>query len=79
MSTKPEDILDTFQNRSLAPVEWETLADQVLREGVQKVTDELRGGNQPAANEMSYLTHQHAHQTTPAWKTPGYRLTSSKE
>ena len=37
MSTKPKGILDTFQNRSLAPAEWETLADQVLSRVVQKL------------------------------------------
>ncbi|XP_063713803.1 uncharacterized protein LOC134841699 [Symsagittifera roscoffensis] len=30
MSTKPEDILDTFQNTNLAPAECENLADQVI-------------------------------------------------
>ena len=30
MSTKPEDILGTFQNRNLAPAECENLADQVI-------------------------------------------------
>ena len=28
LSTKPEDILDTFQNRDLAPAEWENMAEQ---------------------------------------------------
>ena len=28
--TSPEDILDTFQNRNLAPAEWENFADQLL-------------------------------------------------
>ena len=32
--TRPEDILDTFQNRNLAPAEWENLADQLLKRGV---------------------------------------------
>ena len=45
MSTKPEDILDTFQNRNLAPAECKNLADQVIRRDVQKVADELRGKN----------------------------------
>ena len=29
--TRPEDLLDTFQNRNLAPAEWENLADQFLK------------------------------------------------
>ena len=41
--TRPEDILDTFQNRNLAPAEWESFADQLLKRGVQKVADDLRG------------------------------------
>ena len=45
MSTKTEVILNTFQNRKLALAEWETMADQVLKRGVQKVADELRGKN----------------------------------
>ena len=45
MSTKPEDILDPFQNINLAPAECKNLADQVIRRDVQKVSDELRGKN----------------------------------
>ena len=48
-TTRPEDFLDTFQNQNLAPAEWENLADQLLKRGVQKVADNLRGHNQPAA------------------------------
>ena len=48
LSTKPEDILETFQNRDLVPAEWEHLAHQMLKRGVQKVPDELRGKNQSA-------------------------------
>ena len=40
LCSKPEVILDTFQNRDLA--------DQVLMGEAQKVADELRGKNQPA-------------------------------
>ena len=47
--TPPEDILDTFQNRNLAPAEWKNLADQLLKRGVQKVADNLRGNVQPAS------------------------------
>ena len=47
--TSPDDILDTFQNRNLAPAEWENLADQILKRGVQKVADNLRGNVQPAS------------------------------
>ena len=47
--TWPEDILDTFQNRNLAPAEWENLAYQFLKRGVQKVSDDLRGHVQPAS------------------------------
>ena len=46
--TRPEDILDTFQNRKLAPAEWENFADQLLKRRVQKVADDLRGHVQPA-------------------------------
>ena len=46
--TRPEDILDTLQNRKLAPGEWENFADQLLKRGVQKVADDLRGHVQPA-------------------------------
>ena len=48
MTTRPEDIQDTFHNRNLAPADWENLADQLLKRGVQKV-GELRGQSQPAA------------------------------
>ena len=47
--TRPEDILDTFQNRNLAPAEWENIADQLLKRGVQKVAYDLRGNVQPAS------------------------------
>ena len=47
--TRPEDILDTFQNRNLALAEWENLADQFLKRGVQKVADDLRGNAQPVS------------------------------
>ena len=30
-------LLPYFQSRNLAPAEWETLADQVLKRGVQEV------------------------------------------
>ena len=46
MSSKPEDIMDKFHNRNLAPTKWETLGDQVHKRGVKKVADELRGKNQ---------------------------------
>ena len=49
MATRPEDILDSFQNRNLAPAEWENLVDQLPKRGVHKVADELRGQSQPAA------------------------------
>ena len=48
LTTRPEDFLDTFQNRNLAPADWENLVDQLLKNGVQKVADELRGQSQPA-------------------------------
>ena len=48
MTSRPEDILDTFQNRNLAPADWENLADQLLKRGVQKFADELRKQSQPA-------------------------------
>ena len=41
--------MDTFQNRNLAPADWENLADPLLKRGVQKVADELRKQSQPAA------------------------------
>ena len=34
--TRPEDILDTFQNQNLPPAEWENLADQLLKRGSKK-------------------------------------------
>ena len=46
--TRPEDNLDTFQNRNLAPAEWENFAEQLFKRGVQKVEDDLRGHVQPA-------------------------------
>ena len=49
VTTRPEDILDTFQKRNLAPADWENLADQFVKRGLQKVADELRGQNQAAA------------------------------
>ena len=39
--TRPEDILNTLQNHNLAPEDWDTLADQLLKSGVQKATDEI--------------------------------------
>ena len=48
LTTRPEDILDTFQNRNLAPADWENLADQLHKRGVQKFADELRKQSQPA-------------------------------
>ena len=45
LATRPEDILDSFQNRNLAPAEWENLVDQLLKRGVHKVG----GQSQPAA------------------------------
>ena len=44
--TPPEDILDTFQNRNLAPSDWEKFADQLLKRGVQRVADDIRGNPQ---------------------------------
>ena len=44
--TSPEDILDTFQNRHLAPSDWEKFADQLLKRGVQRVADDIRGNPQ---------------------------------
>ena len=41
LATRPEDILDTFQNRNLPPAEWENLADQLRKRGVEKVANEL--------------------------------------
>ena len=45
--TSPEDVLDTFQNRNLASSEWEKFADQLLKRGVQRVADDIRGNSQP--------------------------------
>ena len=45
--TSLEDILDTFQNRNLAPAEWEKYADQFLKSGVQRVADDIRRNSQP--------------------------------
>ena len=47
LSIKPEELLDTCQNRDLAPSEWDHLDDQVLKRGVQKMAGQLRGKNQP--------------------------------
>ena len=44
--TPLEDILDTFQNRNLAPSDWEKFADQLLKRGVQRVADDIRGNPQ---------------------------------
>ena len=46
-----EDILDTFQNRNLAPAGRENLADQFLKRGIQKVADDLTGNVQPASEK----------------------------
>ena len=43
--TCPEDKLDTFQNQNLAPAEWENFADQLLKRGVQRVANDLRGNS----------------------------------
>ena len=42
INTKSEEILETFQNRVFATSEWENVADQVLKRGLQKVADELQ-------------------------------------
>ena len=47
--TSPEDILDTFQNRNLAPAERENFADQLLKRGVQRDADDIRGNSQPVS------------------------------
>ena len=47
----PEDILDTFQNRNLAPANWENFADQLLKRGVQIVANDLRGSVQPVSEK----------------------------
>ena len=44
--TPPEEIIDTFHNRNLAPSEWEKYADQLLKRGVQRVAEEIRGNPQ---------------------------------
>ena len=44
--TPLEDIVDTFHNRNLAPSEWEKYADKLLKRGVQRVADEIRGNPQ---------------------------------
>ena len=41
--------MDTFQNRNLAPAEWENFADQLLKRGVQRIVDDLRGNFQPVS------------------------------
>ena len=40
--TPPEDIIDTFHNRNLAPSEWEKYADHLSKRGFQRVADEIR-------------------------------------
>ena len=44
--TPPEDIIDRFHNRNLAPSEWEKYADQLLKRGAQRVADKIRGNPQ---------------------------------
>ena len=63
-----EDIQDTFQNRKLAPAEWEMMADQVLKRGIQKVADKLRGKNLSVGERDKNSALQWGHQMTPAWK-----------
>ena len=63
-----KDIEDTFQNRKLAPAEWEIMANQVLKSGVQKVADELRGKNLSVGERDKNSALQRGHQMTPAWK-----------
>ena len=79
MSTEPEDIVDTFQNRNLAPARWETLTDQVLKRGKQKVADELRGRNQPSA-ERDERFDQPAGASDDSRRHPGKeKLTTNEE
>ena len=47
--TPLEDIVDTFHNRNLAPSEWEKYADQLLKRGVQRVADKIRGNPQQSS------------------------------
>ena len=49
--TPPEDILDTFQNRNLAPSDWEKFADQLLKRGIQRVADDIRGNPQQTSEK----------------------------
>ena len=55
VQTRPEDILDTFQNRNLAPAEWENLTDQLLKRGVQKVADDLMGNVQSESEKYTFF------------------------
>ena len=57
--THPEDILDTFQNRNLAPAVWENLADQLLKRWVQKIADDLRGNFQPVSEKDTIFEPPH--------------------
>ena len=75
--TRLEDILDKFQNRNLVPAEWESLADQLLKRGVQKVADDLRGHDQPASERDTRFEPLQASQNRGVRRSS--RQTKSKE
>ena len=68
LCTKPEVILDTFQNRDSA--------DQVLMREAQKVADELRGKNHPAGERNEQFDHPTGASDYSSVKDTGVRRSS---
>ena len=54
--TRPEDILDMFQNQNLAPAEWENLAEQVLKRGSKKSRTTSEGMSSQYPKGTQYLS-----------------------
>ena len=71
LATKPEDLLETFQNRNLAPAEWGNLADQVLKGGYKRWQTNFEEKTSQSEKEMTNSNIHRGYQTTPAWRTQG--------
>ena len=63
--------MDKFQNRNLAPEEWENLADQVLKRGYKRWQTNFEEKTSQSEKEMTNSILHREYQMTPAWKTQG--------
>ena len=70
VQTRPEDILDTFQNRNLAPAEWENLVDQLLKRGSKTSRTISKGISNQHLKGTQYLSLLKGFWMIPAPKIP---------